>query len=77
MDKPVTFIQICSTEKLKNRSVKKQQWDNLKKSIEKLVESNKLSINRYELLYGEPQDFKEDKCEDLINKIKKAIGLNK
>lgn len=77
MDKQVTFIQICSTEKLKSGSSKKEQWGNLKKSIKNLLILNKLSVCRYELLWGKPKDFKKDKCEDLLKIIKESIGQKK
>ena len=74
MDKSVTFIQVCSTKNLKPGSAKEKQWVNLKDSINTLLESNNLSICRYELLPGKPKDFKKNKCEDLLKIIRKSIG---
>ena len=73
MDDSVLFIQILDTSKLKEGSSKKEQWENLEKSIKNLLPIGKIS--KYELLHGNGSDFNNrigKKCNKLVSCIKDA-----
>jgi len=52
------FLQVLSTAKLKPMTKKKDQGDNIKKAINKIIKSTNNSwIEEYELIYGDINDF--------------------
>ena len=72
MDKSVTFIQILSTKRLAENSVKKKQWNNLEKSINKILPIEDCNIKNYKIIHGEVKNF-EFECRELVTIIKKSL----
>jgi len=79
MAETVLFIQILNTSKLKSRTSKEKQWENIKKSINEIIDalSSKIKIKRYNLFFGNKDEFgeKSPKSKELkdciINFLKK------
>ncbi|MBA7657812.1 hypothetical protein ES703_65755 [subsurface metagenome] len=74
MDKSITFIQICSTKGLSDSSSKQEQWDNLEDSITGNISTTGKMKWKYRLIYGEAEDYKSYKCDELIEIIKEALN---
>jgi len=76
MSDSVFFIQILNTSRLKEGTVKPDQWINLEKSIMNILPIKGSKIRKYKLLYGDVSDFEggnANKCADLITYIKEAL----
>ncbi|TET08350.1 hypothetical protein E3J84_06305 [Candidatus Aerophobetes bacterium] len=76
MGDSVSFIQILNTSRLKEGTVKPEQWINLEKSIMNILPIKGSKIRKYKLLYGNVSDFKggnANKCADLITYLKEAL----
>jgi len=76
MSDSVFFIQILNTSRLKEGTVKPDQWINLERSIMNILPIKGSKIREYKLLYGNVSDFKGRNscgCAELISHIKEAL----
>lgn len=69
----VWFLQVLSTSKLKVRSKKPAQLDNLRSSIQALLPIGQ--VEYYELLYGTPDEFMDGggRQQAVIDVIRRAL----
>ncbi len=67
MDDSVTFIQVLDTSQLKPKSVKRNQFDNIKESIQSVIPKCS-KIKNYEICCGEQKE--------IIACIKKALRID-
>ncbi len=80
MGDSVFFIQVLNTSRLKEGTVKPDQWRNLEKSIRKILPIEGSRIRKYKLLYGNVSEFKgrhRNKGTELITYIKSHIGMDR
>jgi len=74
MDKSVVFIQILDTSKQKSKSVRNEQWENVKKSIRSIIPVNVSSIKKYKIFHGNQSDFVSgNKKDELIEFVTSAL----
>lgn len=76
MDKSVLFLQILDTSKLKSDKTKKvKQWENIEKSIKRVIPIDKSRVDQYKLFYGKDSEFeaKEEKRDKLIRFIRRNL----
>lgn len=77
MGDSVLFIQILDTSKLKNKTSKTRQWDNIEKSIQNIIPAKGSKIDRYKLFYGNDPDFNVKALKDyIVGFLKKIEGEN-
>ena len=69
MAESVAFIQVLDSSKLKDRSVKLEQFDLLEKSIQNILPLNNRRIKRYKLFTG----TKDDRFDGMIDFIKDEL----
>ena len=73
MHDSVTFIQILDSSKLKAKTSKFTQWENLEHSINNILPVKKSNITDYRLFYGDRSYFmNREKCSDLVVCIQEA-----
>jgi len=76
MSDSVSFIQILDIFRLKQKTSKIKQWENLEKSIMKTLPIKESKIRKYKLLYGDVADFNGgdgNKCGELIACIEEVL----
>ncbi len=73
MHDSVTFIQILDSSKLKPKTSKFTQWENLEHSINNILPVKESNITDYRLFYGNISYFmNREKCSDLVVCIQEA-----
>ena len=77
MAQSVFFIQILETSGLKDVKAKYKQWHLVEESIQGIIPVKESRINKYKLIYGKGDDFKEDgeKIKTLITNIIDFLAL--
>ena len=76
MSDSVSFIQILNMSRLRERTAKLDQWENLEESIMNTLPIKGSKIRKYKLLYGNVSDFegrRNNSCVELITYIKEAF----
>lgn len=74
----VLFIQILDTSNLKEgKTAKIEQWENIKKSIQRISPIEKSNIDQYKIFYGDEAEFgkKAKRREELVQYIKQNLEL--
>ena len=74
MGASIAFLQILDISRLKGKSSKPGQWENLEKAIKKMLPVN--NIKDYNLIYGKVADFEDTDSEEykiLIDYLKKSL----
>ena len=77
MDVSVSFIQILDPSKLKlNETSKMQQGKNIEKSIQNIIPIKGTFIKKYNLIYGDNDDFQDKnakKSVEFIGYLKESL----
>jgi hypothetical protein len=75
LDPGAIFLQVLSSAKLKPMTKKRDQGDNIKEAVNKIIQSNKNSwIKKYHLIYGDLNDFNLGsenyiQLQNIVNKL--------
>lgn len=75
MGDSVLFIQVLDTSKLKEKTSKIDQWENLEDSVAEILPIRR--ITKYKLFCGDPSDLVKregNKCAKLVSYIKEALS---
>ena|SRR3989338_793660 len=73
LDDSAMFIQVLDTSKLKENSMKKEQWSNLEKAIQNIIPVKESRIKKYKLYYF----CVKDDFGAVFKEIKEFLGNGK
>ncbi len=74
MAKSVLFIQILTTKRLEETTVKPQQWVNLEQSIQGMLPLKNSKVDIYKLFWGDSESFLESNGDELTACIRGKLA---